>query len=123
MGDRIINTSGGNYNEIIQGNYIQGNYTENHREFNYINLQQDLSQIALDIQSLSSQLQKAGSTPVEAQQKIAQTLIATVKNNSSLKTRLLQLGEYLGNAAASGLIGEVAIEGVKLALRLLGCPI
>ena len=51
-GDRNIymgSGSSGNYNESIQGNYIQGNF---------INMGQDLSEVTAQIQQLLIQLQK-----------------------------------------------------------------
>lgn len=116
---RNINTGGGNYYENIQGIYVEGNYIDSRTEQNFINLQADFQQTATHIQELSNVLLSRGYNPLEAQKKIAQTLVSTVKREPSLKTRLIGLGKYLSNAAASGLVGEIAVEAVKLALSAL----
>ncbi|WP_414623795.1 hypothetical protein [Calothrix sp. CCY 0018] len=51
-GDRNINTGGGNYNESIAGNYIQGNYYAATEKKN-------LAEAAAEIQALLEQLEKS----------------------------------------------------------------
>ncbi|MEX0268594.1 pentapeptide repeat-containing protein [Leptolyngbyaceae cyanobacterium UHCC 1019] len=62
---RNINTGGGSYYETINtggGNYIQGNY---------VNMSQDLTEAAAQIQELSNQWQKSGVTVEVAQEQVA----------------------------------------------------
>jgi hypothetical protein len=63
--NRIINAGAGIYNEgsiSIAGNYIQGDF---------INMSSDLSQAAVQLQELFTQLQAQGYSPEEAQQQVA----------------------------------------------------
>lgn len=115
-GDRIINTGGGTYNECIQGDFIniQGNT---------INLSQDLSQAAAQIQQLLAQLQTQGYTSNAAQQKVARDLATQAANTPSTRNQLTKWGQYLGDAAANGLIGEAVVQVIKMALGLAGLPI
>ena len=110
-----INTGGGTYNESIHGNSIniQGSY---------ININQDLSQAAAQIQKIVTQLKTQGYSSEEAQNKVAQDLATKAKSDLRTKTTLTKLRQYLGDAAANGLIGEAAVEVIKTALRLLGIP-
>jgi hypothetical protein len=112
-GDRIINTGGGAYNESIRGNNIniQGNH---------INISQDLSQAAAQIQELLTQLQSQGYTPEKAQQKVAEDLANQANHEPVTKSKLAKIGQYLGDAAANGLIGEASVEVLRNVMRLAG---
>lgn len=115
-GDRTINIGGGTYNESIRGNNIniQGNH---------INISQDLSQAAAQIQELLTQLQAQGYTPEQAQQQVAEDLANQANNEPVTKSKLAKIGQYLGDAAANGLIGEATVEVLKNVLRLAGLPL
>ena len=113
-GDRTIYMGSGNYNESIQGNYIEGNF---------INTGQDLSQVTAQIQQLLIQLQKQGYTPEDAQQKVASDLVSQANNDSQAKSRLVKWTQYVLDGAANGLIGEAVVGVVKLTLGLLGIPL
>lgn len=113
-GDRKIYMGSGNYNESIQGYYIEGNF---------INTGQDLSQVTAQIQQLLIQLQKQGYTPQDAQQKVASDLVSQANNDSPAKSRLVKWGQYVLDGAANGLIGEAVVGVVKLTLGLLGIPL
>lgn len=116
-GDRNIymgSGSSGNYNESIQGNYIQSNF---------INMGQDLSEVTAQIQQLLIQLQKQGYTLQDAQQKVASDLVSQANNDSQFRSNLVKLRQYLLDGAANGLIGEAAVGVFKLALGLLGIPL
>ncbi|MEG4588379.1 hypothetical protein QUA54_24640 [Microcoleus sp. MOSTC5] len=97
----------GNYNESIQGNYIQGNF---------INTGQDFSQVTDQIQQLLIQLQRQGYTPQDAQQKVASDLVSQANNDSQFSSYLVKWRQYVLDAAANGLIGEAVVGVVKLAL-------
>lgn len=65
-GDRNINTGGGNYNEHIEGNYIQGNYyaaAEN----------ESLADVAAEIQALLEQLEKSYPTNTTTEKMVLAT--------------------------------------------------
>jgi UDP-N-acetylmuramate-alanine ligase len=115
-GDRIINVGSGIYNESIHGNStnIQGNH---------INIGQDLSQAAAQIQQFLNQLQTEGATSEEAQKEVARDLATQTKNDPNTRSKLAKLSQYVGDAAANGLISEAVVEVVKTALRLAGLPL
>ncbi|WP_293126547.1 hypothetical protein [Microcoleus sp. bin38.metabat.b11b12b14.051] len=115
-GNNVYMGSGnsGNYNESIQGNYIQGNC---------INIDRDSSQAAAKIQQLLIKLQTEGYTPQDAQQKIASDLVSQANKDSQFKSWLVDFAHYVSDAGANGLIGEAAVNVVKLALGLLGIPL
>jgi hypothetical protein len=109
----IINTGDGIQNNgsiSIAGNYIQ-------RDF--INMSQDLSQAAAQIQNLLTQLQTQGSSPEDAQQQAASVLATEAQKNPTFKSKLVKWGQSLGDAATKTTVTEV----VKLALRLSGVPL
>lgn len=110
-GDRIINTQ--NYYEKVDtggGNYIQGDY---------INMSQDLSQAASQIQSLLEKLQQQGITVDVAQEKVAKDIVNQANNNPKMKEKLISWGQSLGNAT----ITDVVKGAVKLAIRSAGIPL
>ncbi|BAY99935.1 pentapeptide repeat protein [Tolypothrix tenuis PCC 7101] len=111
--NRTINTGGGSYYESINtggGSYIQGDY---------INMSQDLSQAAAQIQNLLEQLQKRGMTVDAAQEKVAQDLADEAQNTSTMKDKLVKWGQSLGDATVSDVVKGV----VKLAIRSVGIPL
>ncbi len=115
---RYINTGGGNYNESIQGNYIETNYIKSSLHSS-INLNQPAEEVAIQIQALSAQLKAEGRDPAKIDQEIANVLVAEVRKQPSLGAKLIELLKYFGSSAAGGLIGEGA---VRLALQFLGIP-
>jgi hypothetical protein len=121
MGDENRNTYnigniGGNFNQSIPGNYIQVHG-------NYIDMGQNLSQAAAQIQQLLTQLQSKGYSSTDAQHKVANDWANEAKNDPKAKGKLIKLGHYVRDAAANGVIGEAAVEVIKLALRLSGIPL
>jgi len=109
-GDRIINTGGGNYVESNSGTYVEGDY---------INMSQDLTEAASQIQDLVEQLQKKGVTVDVAQEQVAQDIANQAQGNSTIKTKLLKWGQSLGDATVS----DVVKGAVKLAIRSAGIPL
>jgi hypothetical protein len=111
--NREIHTGGGNYYESIStsgGDYIQGNY---------INMSQDLTEAAAQIQDLVEQLQKRGTTVDVAQERVAQDIATQAQNNPTMKDKLLKWGQSLGDATVS----DVVKGAVKLAIRSAGIPL
>lgn len=111
--NRTINTGGGSYYEHINtggGDYIQGNY---------INMSQDLTQAASQIQDLIEQLQKRGVKVDTAQEQVANDLATQAQNNPTMKDKLVKWGQSLGDATVSDVVKGV----VKLAIRSAGIPL
>jgi uncharacterized protein YjbI with pentapeptide repeats len=115
-GDRNINMGSGNYNERIEGNYVQGNYYAPEQK-------QTLAEAAAEIQQLLTQLQSQGCSPEEAQQQAANDLATKAKDNPTTLGKLVKWGQSLGDTAAQTTVSEAAKEVVKLALRLSGVPL
>ena len=111
--DRVINTGGGSYYESINtqsGNYIQGDY---------INMSQDLTQAAVQIQELIEQLQKQGIAVDAACEKVANDMATQAQNNPTTKDKLVKWGKSLGDATVSDVVKGI----VKLAIRSAGIPL
>lgn len=114
MGDnRTINIGGGNYYESIDtsgGDYVQGNY---------INMSQDLTQAASQIQDLIEQLKKNGVSVDVAQEQIAKDVAAQAQKNPTVRDKLIKWGQSLGDATVSDVVKGV----VKLGIRSAGIPL
>ncbi|MFN6568898.1 hypothetical protein [Dendronalium sp. ChiSLP03b] len=110
--------AGGNFNKSIS---IEGNYLQVHG--NYINISQDLSEAATQIQELLWQLENRGYNRQDAQQKVAKDWANEVQNNPRAKGKLVKLGQSLRDAAASAVIGEATLNVIKLVFASLGIPL
>ncbi len=84
---------------------------------------QSLVEAAAEIQQLLIQLETQGYSPKNAQQKVAADLATQAKSDPKAKSKLVRWGQDLGDASANGIIGDVAVEVIKLALRLAGIPV
>ncbi|MBD2682271.1 pentapeptide repeat-containing protein [Nostoc paludosum FACHB-159] len=92
-GNRNINTGGGNYNERIQGNYVQGNYYAAGQP-------QSLAEAAAEIQLLLKQLEQTYPTTTTSQQMVvAAEAINRIENNPTLKKRVINAVKEGGLAA------------------------
>jgi uncharacterized protein YjbI with pentapeptide repeats len=92
-GDRNINTGGGNYNERIERDYIQGNYYAAGQP-------QSLAQAAADIQMLLKQLEQTYPTTTTSQQMVvAAEAINRIESNPLLKERVINAVKSGGLAA------------------------
>ncbi|MBW4568068.1 MAG: CHAT domain-containing protein [Tolypothrix carrinoi HA7290-LM1] len=106
-GNRNIHIVSGNYNERIEGDYIQGNNYENGRH-------QDLADAAAEIQKLLEQLDKSYPTDTTlGKMQVAAETIKAIENNpkraqrvtSALKAGSIQaLAQLLNHPAASFVI-------------------
>ena len=114
MGDRTIHTDGGNYNERIEGNYIQGSY---------FNTGQDLTQAAQQIQDLLQQLQNQGATVEDAQQRVATDLAKQAATNPSMMGKLVLWSKAMANKASETTVSEAAKMVLTLALKATGVPL
>jgi hypothetical protein len=91
--DRNINTSGGNYNERIQGDYVQGNYYAAGQP-------QSLAQAAAEIQLLLKQLEQTYPTATTSQQMVvAAEAINQIENNPTMKQKVINAVKEGGLAA------------------------
>jgi hypothetical protein len=109
-GNRDIHIGSGNYNERIEGDYIQGNYYAAGK-------QQDLAEAAAEIQKLLEQLDK--SYPIDTtlgKMQIAAETIEAIENNPTLAQRVTSalkaggvqaLAQLLNHPAASFVIGAL----------------
>ncbi|HYX17730.1 MAG TPA: pentapeptide repeat-containing protein [Nostoc sp.] len=92
-GDRNINTGGGNYNERIERDYIQGNYYAAGQP-------QSLAQAAAEIQQLLKQLEQTyPSTTTSQQMVVAAEAINRIESNPTLKIRVINAVKEGGLAA------------------------
>lgn len=121
---KLIKTIGENMNEkreiTFNGNdsrYIENNGTYVERD--YINMSQDLTKAASQIQDLIEQLQKRGVTVDVAQTQVAENIATQAKKDSTMKEKLAKWGQSLGDATVSDVVKGV----VKLAIRSAGIPL
>ncbi|MGJ5632987.1 pentapeptide repeat-containing protein [Nostoc sp. CALU 1950] len=92
-GDRTINTGGGNYNERIERDYIQGNYYAAGQP-------QSLAEAAAEIQQLLKQLEQTYPTTTTSQQMVvAAEAINRIESNPTLKKRVINAVKEGGLAA------------------------
>lgn len=109
--NRIINTNGGNYNERIEGDYIQGN-------FYAAGQSQGVADTVAEIQQLLETLEKFHSSNTsEGKKAIATEAIVRIENNKSLSKRVLSalteggisaFAQFLNHPAASFVIAALA---------------
>ncbi|MBW4430686.1 MAG: CHAT domain-containing protein [Pelatocladus maniniholoensis HA4357-MV3] len=109
-GNRNIHIGSGNYNERIEGDYIQGNYYAASK-------QQNLAEAAAEIQKLLEQLDQSYSTDTTlGKMQVAAETIKAIENNpiraeritSALKAGGVQaLAQLLNHPAASFVIGAL----------------
>jgi aspartokinase len=108
--NRYINMGSGNYNERIEGNYIQGNYYAAGKS-------QSLAEVAAEIQKLLEQLDKSYPTDTTVgKMTVATEVIKQIENNPSLAARILSalkaggiqaFAQFLNHPAASFVIGAL----------------
>ena len=84
---------------------------------------QTLAEAAAEIQKLLAQLQAQGYSPQAAEQQVASDLAKRVQGNPEAKSRLAKWGQYLGDAAANGLIGQAVVTVLKLVAQSVGIQI
>ncbi|MBD1932089.1 MULTISPECIES: pentapeptide repeat-containing protein [Cyanophyceae] len=117
--------SSGNQNSI--GNTagdVKGNQESIQNNYNYtFEQKQILAEAEAEIQELLKQQRTQGYSPEAAQQKVASDLAIKANNDPAVKSKLEKWGQYLGDAAVNGLIGEAVVTVVKSALQFLGLPI
>ncbi|RAM50627.1 MAG: hypothetical protein C6Y22_16295 [Hapalosiphonaceae cyanobacterium JJU2] len=110
-GNPIINTGGGNYNERINGNYIQGNYYAAGQP-------QSLVEAVAEIQQLLEQLDKSypSNTPI-GKMAIATETINQIDSNPTLADRILRALKAGGVSAFEQFLNHPAASFVIKALE------
>ncbi|MCC3413812.1 MULTISPECIES: GUN4 domain-containing protein [unclassified Microcoleus] len=96
-GDRNIHMGFGNYNEFIQGNYIQGDYIE--IQGCYINTNQELSEVVAEFRDVVNQLKNKGYSAEKAEMQVAQDLEEKARSNPKVKKRLFKWRKSLSNTS------------------------
>jgi hypothetical protein len=92
-GDRNIHMGSGNYNERIEGNYVQGNYYAAGEK-------QNLAEAAAEIQALLKQLEQSyPANTTSDQMVIAAKAIESIESNPNLKQRVISAVKEGGIAA------------------------
>ena len=110
-GNRNISIGSGNYNERIEGDYIQGNYYNAPQ-------QQNLAQAAAEIQELLEQLDKSYDTGTDlGKRQVASETIKKIENNPELKARIISALKAGGISALESLIDHPAATFVVAALE------
>lgn len=119
--NRTIYTEGGNYNESIQGDYInvQGNQI-------YIN--QDLAHFTAQIQEVLSQLQSQGYSRETSEQRVANDLKVSAHHNAKVREKLLRWKSFMDNSSsqsssAAEASARVVREAFKASSRTIEEPI
>ncbi|WP_333127278.1 GUN4 domain-containing protein [Microcoleus sp. Pol11C3] len=93
--DRNIFTGGGNYNQSIHGDYIQGDYIE--IQGCYINTNQDLSHVVAEFREVVEQLKNQGYSAHKAEDQVAQDLEEKTRSNPKVKKRVVDWAKSLNN--------------------------
>jgi CHAT domain len=110
-GGRNINTGGGNYNERIEGNYVQGNYYAGGQP-------QSLADAAAEIQKLLDQLSQSHSPQTTmGKMTIATEAINKIDSDPGLTTRVLSAIKAGGVSALEQLLNHPAASFVIAALE------
>ncbi|MBD2378137.1 pentapeptide repeat-containing protein [Leptolyngbya sp. FACHB-402] len=106
----------GNFIDTAQSGSQQSN-------IQYVNMSQDLTQAAQQIQDLLQQLQNQGVTVADSQQQVATDLANQAKTNPAIKKRLALWGKAMANKASETTVSEAAKLVLTLALKAAGVPL
>ncbi|MBD0264896.1 MAG: hypothetical protein ICV78_19880 [Tolypothrix sp. Co-bin9] len=108
---RTINIGNGNYNERIEGNYIQGNYYASSEK-------QTLTEVAAEIQKLLEKLDKSYPTDTTlGKMQIAAETIKSIENNPSLEEKIVSASKVFGVQALGQLLNHPASSFLIAALE------
>lgn len=116
--------SGNTYNQSgqIGIGHNEGEIKGNAKVAGVINeaAQQDLTQVAAEIEQLLDRLQQTNGVTLEtAQQQTAKDLATKAQNDPNFKDRLINLGKFVGENSAKTAIGEGVKGVIKLLLLML----
>lgn len=96
-GYRNIHTDGGNYNQSIQGNYIQGDYIK--IQGCYINTNQELSDVVAEFREVVNQLKNQGYSADRAEAQVAKDLEEKARSNAKVKKRVVKWAKSLNHTS------------------------
>jgi hypothetical protein len=117
-GNRNINTGGGNYNERIEGDYIQSNYIYQSGNFGIGVNKGDLTEAAAEIQQLLEQLEKSYPTDTTMGKMVLATeAIKQIESRPQLKARIITALKVGGVAAFEQLLNHPVANFVIGALE------
>ncbi len=78
-----INTGGGNYNRVVEGNYIQGDYIN--IQDNRIDMSKDITSILDDFRAILNEMKSQGYSTDQAVTQMAEELAKETRNKSYVK--------------------------------------
>jgi hypothetical protein len=110
-----INTEGGNYNESIEGNYIQGDYNYITIQGDCIRISSDFSEVADQLLEIVTRLQSEGRSKEEAQQLVALDLENQAKDKPSVKAKLCCWKQFISKTSNESSLFEAATAVVQAA--------
>lgn len=84
---------------------------------------QDVSDVALQIQELLKQLQIQGATEEAAQQQVAWDLAKRAEEDPAMLGKLVKWGQAVNNVVTKTSITEAVKSVIKLALKLMNIPL
>jgi hypothetical protein len=108
-----IHTGGGNYNEFISGDYIQGDSINIQGDF--INMNSDLSDATAQIHELVTRFEVRGCDLEEALQRVTNDLASQAKSNRAVRVKLRRWRESIGDMASDTSLFEAARTVVQAA--------
>ncbi|MEG3847714.1 hypothetical protein QT971_17020 [Microcoleus sp. herbarium19] len=78
-----INTGGGNYNRVVEGNYIQGDYIN--IQDNHVDMSKDITSILDDFRAILNEMKSQGYSTEQAVTQMAKELAAETRKNPYVK--------------------------------------
>ena len=112
-GNPTISTGGGNYNEFIGRDYIQGDYIA--IQGDYININSDISDIVDELREIVTHLENEGRSREEAQQLVIHDLENQARNNPIVEETLRYWGHFISNIGDESSLSETATAVVQAA--------
>ncbi|MBD1806184.1 GUN4 domain-containing protein [Microcoleus sp. FACHB-SPT15] len=110
-----INTRGGNYNESVEGNYIQGDYNYITIQGDRIRISSNFSEVAAQLLKIVIRLQSEGYSKEEAQRLVALNLENQAKDKPSVKEKLCCWNQVIGKTSNESSLFEAATAVVQAA--------
>ncbi|MBN8564240.1 MAG: pentapeptide repeat-containing protein [Leptolyngbya sp. UWPOB_LEPTO1] len=106
------------------GNFVDTAQAGSHQSnVQYINMSQDLTQAAQQIQDLLQQLQTQGVTVEDSQQQVATDMAKQAETNPAMMGKLVLWGKAMANKASETTVSEAAKMVLTLALKAAGIPL
>ncbi|MEG4984945.1 hypothetical protein QUB08_04065 [Microcoleus sp. BR0-C5] len=120
MGD-TINVHGDfqKFDSVTTETFVAGDLIKIEGNSIKIDMSQDLTEAAVQIQDLIEQLQKRNVTTQDAEKQVAETIAVQAKENQTVKEKLEKWGKSLADATVSDVVKSV----VMFAIRSAGIPL